>query len=374
MGSWNETCVLTRTPIHAGEPVRAIHVFPQLSASTPGGIGYNPLMLGLPILAQYDDYGGVEQVANPALEALTLKALAHNPFYRAHPLQRKHGGNDQVYVVNGPRAFFALEGELQFLFYDELGIKPSITRSHRLEAHALTKPGYDKAKAALKSLSTALKGELPTEDIAFYDALFEHASTAFGAQRAWPAYQKLLPTMVTAPQLLLMHEAAYQAVIAEFGSRKVFYYGDSAKMPLREFLAQELDNWLAKVEQKTARNQKLGIEPDDDDEMFDIMQEVRSKHFKPISQPWMSCDTPLRNHFWEGATVEEVLAAVPRDELLDFFVFQWARNYLRLDLYVPGSGSQNEEVVVLQKMMAATFKNLRAKGKLKKDFYGCLHR
>lgn len=63
MGCWNETCFLTRLPIHHGDPVSMILVVENGDGyrNTCHANGYyRPICL--PLHGEYDDYGGIEEI------------------------------------------------------------------------------------------------------------------------------------------------------------------------------------------------------------------------------------------------------------------------------------------------------------------------
>ena len=87
MGCWNETCVLTRTPITAGAPVVVLQVITGLHYMASESYKTS-LLLGLPMQGRYDDYGGVEDLEQPNLEDLAQQAFLGSGLYRTVPLER----------------------------------------------------------------------------------------------------------------------------------------------------------------------------------------------------------------------------------------------------------------------------------------------
>jgi hypothetical protein len=65
MGSWNETCGLTRLPIHSGDPVVLIMLSQVTDSGGADGACYASHYwkpYALPLRAVYNDYGGIEDV------------------------------------------------------------------------------------------------------------------------------------------------------------------------------------------------------------------------------------------------------------------------------------------------------------------------
>ncbi len=65
MGSWNETCGLTRLPIHSGDPVVLIMLSQVTDSGGADGACYSSHYwkpYALPLRAVYNDYGGIEDV------------------------------------------------------------------------------------------------------------------------------------------------------------------------------------------------------------------------------------------------------------------------------------------------------------------------
>jgi hypothetical protein len=77
MGCWNQTCMITHTPIRAGDPVRLVVLIEnQYSGGRVDstGVCYGHevwTMVGMPVLGEYDDYGRAENLVDgPELQSV----------------------------------------------------------------------------------------------------------------------------------------------------------------------------------------------------------------------------------------------------------------------------------------------------------------
>lgn len=74
MGSWNETCGLTKLPIRVGDPVALIVLYGDGKTDyVYSTTGYAPI--SLPIIGEYDDYGQVANIKNPEVVEMLYKYL-----------------------------------------------------------------------------------------------------------------------------------------------------------------------------------------------------------------------------------------------------------------------------------------------------------
>jgi hypothetical protein len=179
-----------------------------------------------------------------------------------------------------------------------------------------------------------------------------------------------------------MHQSAYHALVQDFGQRTVGYYGEKTRFKLRYYIAEELDEWLSVFPAEFAQHMAPRDTPTDMRVALDQRNRVirlassgqDCSRLAPLTQLWRAPNVPLVGHYWGGATVEEILLAAPKESIIDYLVFQWARHYLRIDIAKPGSGSQNHEVALPSKIFAATLAMLRKKKFSKRDFDGTLFR
>lgn len=382
----NETCVLTRTPIGYGKDVMALTTVQGPQYKEAGGGGFKTsLLFGLPLKGKYDDYGGVERHEQPALVDFENAAFLKAGVYREHISKKSYGRQAHRLVACHPKILWGLERSMKHLFYGMLKVRPAEADSYDEAARAKTLDAFKRCESALVSLGKALRSaQLAEAEDDLMEQLFGLVEVAFGPEQAWAAWHYLKSHGLFAHRgVLMMHRSAYDAVVKQFSKHKVYYYGDKGRTPLRTFLAEQLDDFVPAYEEERLKWERMyasvpGASADGEDEsplsgMLDRLGK-KNAHLAPISLPWMTPEAPLTGHYWGGASVKEVVDTFPREELLDALVFQWARHYLRIDLTPPSSGSQNEEVLLHQKMHQAVYRQLRADGKLKTDFSGCLHR
>lgn len=383
MGCWNETCVLTRTPITCGKDVVALSTVLGPQYKEPSGGGFKTsLLFGLPLKGQYDDYGGVEDHEQPTLVEFENAAFLKAGVYREHVGKKSYGMETHRLIASHPKILWGLEHSMKHLFYGMLGVSPSDADSYDEKARAKTLEAFKRCQTALETLGKALRtAEFAEDETKLMDQLFALVTSAFGEPQAWAAWDYLKSHGLFASRgVLMMHRSAYDAVVKEFSQHKVYYYGEKGRKSLRTFLAQELENFVpayeAEQEKLRALYAKIPGYEDDEDLLNGRLSRLtrKSAYMGPLTQPWMTPEAPLTGHYWGGATVREVVETYPHEDLLDALVFQWARHYLRIELTPPSCGSQNEEVRLHQKMHQAVYRDLRAHGRLKSDFSGCLHR
>lgn len=383
MGCWNETCVLSRTPIGYGAPVVALTTVTGPTFRGPSGGGFETsLLFGLPLQGRYDDYGGVEQLVHPLQKEFADKAFLASGMYRSHTTKKSLGSATHRWVASSPDILWGLEHQLKEVFFHKLGITVGEADSYEEAARAKSLQAFKDCQEALNALGTALgTAALPEAEDAFLNALFTEVSKAFGPEQAWGAWSYLRRHGLFAHiGVMMMHQRVYDAVVAEFSKRQVYKHGSKERRSVRDYLKQRLEDWAPAyeaehkrlVEMFSAGNTATGISPRYIGRMVDDMG-PKNSYMKPLTSPWRAPETPLKGHFWGGASVTEVLAAHELDDILDFMVFQWARNYLRIDLTPPSSGSQNEETKLHFKLMQAAYRTLRGTKGLKEDFVGFLH-
>lgn len=376
MGSWNETCVLTRTPIVVGDDVMAWTTVSGPTYREPAGGGFKTaLLFGLPYLAKYDDYGGVESPELAQVPEFLTRALGQSGLYREHQVKRSFGASNW-WLASSPRTFWGLEHEMKHFFYDECNVHADSEDSYDDLAQARSTAAFRMCQAALVELGKAMAvTEFKTNESLLQAQLFELVSQHFGASRAWPVLHHLRRRGLTAHTgVLMMHRTAYATLVQDFSKKKVYYYGERSRESLRDHLARELDSYC---EQMAALDVQAAKEAQDEDALVHYKRDSVGRKFRtlgPLTSPWQTPEAALTGHFWGGASCTDILQVWPREQVLDTLVFQWARGYLRLDLMPPSSGSQNEEVLAHQHMHQAVYQQFRKEGRLKSDFLGCLSR
>lgn len=380
MGSWNETCALTRLPIRAGMPVVALTTVagPDYEAHVSSGLKTD-LLFGFPLKGVYDDYGGIEQLANPALNALHETAFAETGYYRRHRFT-EYGSAASHWIASDPDTLWSCDKHIKPLYYPGVLKRPSEADDMAPAIREKSLACFRLAQEAIKQLGTRLSTATFPEKNG-RDHVFGLIEEVFGTDRAWGAWEVLRRHGLFASQeTLLMHEAAYASMVTTFGNNKVNYYQDKKRYALREFLAKQLDEFLDAFTAKYAEADSLGALLSKGDERVRRKKTLEFMHLgreyaylKPMTQLWMAPELPLIGHVWGGASLKAITAAVPREEILDYLVFQWARYYLRLDFVKPPAGSQNDEARLPASLFSATVVAMKAQDYFRHDFEGTLH-
>jgi hypothetical protein len=380
MGSWNATCGLTRTPIWAGNDIVVFTVFPGIFCNSPSSNGM-PLMFGVPQYAEYDDYGGAENYKNPRLEEFSRNLLANNSFYKTHPFKGDGSyDNTERMVMASNKMLDTAHRTLKPLFYAECGISQWAKKSEHSDAHSAA---YKLTMEAIETLGKLLEQPLPETYEAAMSTLYGYVNKVFGEARAAHAWTLLTPILFTNPSSIMVHAAAYQAIVAEWGSRKVHWSDEpKRKMPLRELVTEQFDNfnkaWEQSVEKREQRKLRYAgqLEALEAFDSLEFSMSARGAYdfLMPMSRPWRCKDMPISSLFWDEVTPQEVIAQVGKEALLDTFVFSWALNYMRIDFTVPRSGSQCDETVLTKTMFDAVFKQFKKDGLIRRDLLDSVYR
>lgn len=352
MGSWNDSCAITRQPIWAGQPVVALRVVrgPKFF----GRAGVDVALFGFIERGEYDDYGGIENLRNEPVAEFNEKALRASPLYQTVVVKGSSG--DSVMKVARGAAIDMLEDSLRPLFMPK-GSRPSVMDSHAPEDQDVTMTAFRAARAALKQLGAKL-------DIATYregtrnevrDQVFDIVREVFGDDKAWAAWDALRRNGLFAiDRPLLIHESAWRAVVDAFGKRRATC--GKLRMPARALMDRLLQQYRERLVEQGPSGQLSRFKQ--------RPLSVSGGQFEmlaPLTYPWGVSDMPILSaHVWGGATTEEVLEAVPHNELLDLLVFQWAAGFMRTPLVVAESGSQNCEAALLDGAHKAVMKTLAA--------------
>lgn len=381
MGSWNETCCITRMPIRAGEKVVALTTVSGPDYQTSDSGHGNALLFGVPLYGTYDDYGGIENVANASAAELMERTFGTTGLYRKVVVRKAYGATSSRWVACAPDVFFGLEHKLKHLFLGE-EFTPARLDSYDEKDRESSLAAFKACERALKTLGNSLaEAVFPEEEALFMDHLFGLVQEAFGRQQAWAAWSALTRGGLFAHQNhILVHQAAWDAVIKEFGSRKVGFYNERSRIPLRQFLSEALMEFIGSFEEKKA--EVLRMFGDQEAASPKMLRRTLSflekrgtlQYLAPLSRPWLVPELPLIGHFWCGAELPEILEAVGRDAFVDYAIFQWARHYMRISIEIPGGGSQSEETVLFCKAFEAVRKTLVKEGLMRRDFSGILHR
>lgn len=370
MGSYNNCCVLTRTPIAYGDEAVIFTCFPTLDGQAPHNLHKTATLLGLPFVGEYDDYGVFTEYANQALVDLTNQVINDNPFYRRVTFTKSYGGSSSVLLANSVEAYFSAESKISSFYATPEDPKASFDdRNKAISAR------YEAAKKSLTTLVAELQNIQSGMSEERFDAAVSAAyDTAFGAN-ADLARSHLANITQTYSDIICMHKVAYDVIVKEWGSRVQNRKG--VKQTVRALVTAEFEELKSK-HLSPSKSYTLyyndfiesGISPEKAKFAAKAMTRGSDTNFdfiKPISSPWLVSNIPLSSHFWDAVDVADVLAIVPESDIIDYFVFSWARNYIAMD-FVPNPGlGQCEEVKLLDVANKAVFRMLREQGRIKRD-------
>lgn len=402
MGCWNATCSLTHLPIMPGQDVV------ELTAAT-GGASYKtssmslstPLLFGLPQKGTYDDYGGTENYSNESYREFQQKALEENGFYRSLRLKASYGSTSEIWLACHSQTLWSCTEDIAPLFRHLDGVTLPYLHKNKYSSSEQDSLRYKKVTESLSKLGRSLDKEFPAGlDVSendFNERLQSVFESCFGEPNAYLAYSLLKNKgLTTGFTPLLMHKSAYDSLVARFGKNKLHLRDSTAKQPtVRQFLSDTLDEFLSKIsegEKKSLEIQEKLREASKDKEMTeeekeDLEQTLdylscrlfgvelstgRFAYLKALSIPWGSTETLISSNFWGARTVSQVMEVYPREDLLDFFVFQWAIHSLRVPFKAYQGGSQQREVLLPANMFKDTLIKIKEDGYLRSDFYGHL--
>lgn len=391
MGCWNETCALTRLPIQASAPVVALKTvqgLPYKQASS--GRESTDLLFGLPYTGAYDGYGGIENFENPDFVAFQQDAFEKNPYYRKIQYTSKFSGQASLFVIASEKPWCVSTEIFEhiFLMKDQVGILAQ-EKSRYQASDAEVSRRYKDNEAVRKELAKRFKeadfGSSYESVLGTFERIFNEC---FGEPYGILAYHLAKRKGLTISEgQILMHKSAYDAAVENFASRKVSKTVGkrNVAMTLRQYLSDALDELLVGLEQSRSKYAEMAApyleklkEDPDNEEALDALKltkllegsELRGNQFealKPLTRPWIDEMLPLISHFWGTRQPKEILDVYGREPLLDFFVFQWARHYMRIDLTRSNGGSQNNEIDLMASVFQATIKAVTG-GKKVRDF------
>ena len=328
MGSWNETCALTRLPIISGDTVVKFNTVsvPSVCFSSIHEMGTVPLMLGLFSRGTYDDYGAVTLDS----DALTVNneiwcedALISNNFWRAIPIEGAPD-NPNLIPLEGQQLLYGMLGAFDFLSAPNENYSAySKWLSAACNAYA----------AANKIWADSLGAEKPLSLADVQSALCYHGATAFqerwSVAKAWMHAKGLLVAEVGH---ILMHRAAFDAVVraARTASQEKTWMKAWAEW-------QAIDTELKAVGAKQGWTRSGSME------------------WVPLSKPYRTSDTPIHSHYWHTVEPGDALQRISMDDLVQYNAFVKGFCSTRINLEAGHPGGQDNN----RKLMAAIMKSVR---------------
>lgn len=362
MGSFNQTCLLTRSPITYGDDVVVWNSVEGPWAHHDQEQGEHSLLFGLPQRAQYDDYGGAEDYRNSALEALHQRAWEQQTLYKRHTLDLGYGTHD-VYVACSAETMSRVH-DIEALFYDGEELTPLSVFEEGYDAVYLAKKGraQERARQALETIGQRIgAASLPTEKAAFQAAVFQIVADVVGHALAWPLWAIISKGELFATQHLCMVRAeAYDYVVDTIGSSMVSKYQvANTKQSYRQRMEQRWLAWEEKHKHNlaTAKNNPMR------------QMALADATLTPMARPWGVEGLPITSFFWNALEYDEVVSTAGRDLFLDMFVFMKGLAYLRSPLAHNPGGGQTSDWKLHAGLMKAVHKKARGEGPLRRDWY-----
>lgn len=364
MGSFNQICLLTRTPITYGDKVV---VWKQIDGPwfrrRNEGLE-DGLLFGLPQRALYDDYGGAEKYENEALENLHERAWAAQTLYRAHPVTGSH--NESTLFIASSAQTMSRTHDLAPLFYGMEELNPLDVFDDVYEEAFTQKKSRatERASNALKNIGERLgKADLPEDKAQCLAACFHVVQEEVGPALAWAVWEILSKgEMFARERLCMMRAEAYDSAIGMIGNSMVSKYGvKNSSMTYRESLVQRWDAWEAKrrgmVGSKT-NSLILGLRLRDDTLM-------------PMGQPWEVEERPIEAFFWNTIDYDTLVAEVGKDLFLDAMIFSTVSSYMRVPMVAQSGGGQHSDWKLHAHIMNSVYRHVRKEdGRLRRDWFG----
>lgn len=324
MGSWNETCALTRLPIVPGDPVVKFHTVsvPTACFKSIHELGSVPLMLGLFSRGKYDDYGDVVL----ATDALTVNnelwcsdALVSNDFWRAIPIE---GAEDAPHLIplEGQQLFYGMSRA-----FDLLG-----GPDENYGAYSQWLSAACNAYAADNKLwADNLPLNEPQSLATVQSVLHRHGMQAFTDRwmiaKSWMHAQEMLTTQ---PGQLLVHGDAFDTMVR--ASRSV---------------AKE-KRWMADWTswQKMDTEMKgLGLGQG--------WTRPGAMDWQPLSNPYRTSNTPIYAHFWHTLEPMDALQRISMEDLMQYNAFVKGIVSTRVNLEAGHPGGQDRNRSLLTRVV-----------------------
>lgn len=325
MGSWNETCALTRHPILTGDPVIKFHTLsiPSSSFDYKHEMGSTPMLLGLFSRGDYDDYGHV----NLMLDELTVNnelwcqhALATNNFWRAVSIEG--ADNQKAIAVQAHQLSYGLVGGYQLL---------SAPGETFHEYSSWLDKACAKFTALNKNWADATTNQIPHSMASLLAMLELHGSASF--EERWPTFKGwmhakdlLLPTVGH----ILIHAQAFDSVVKSASSAK------TTKKWLKDWNAwKEIDDSIAAL-----GADKGWLRPGAYD-------------WSPLTKLYRTNDTPIHSHYWHTVEPRVAMERISMDDLIQYNAFKYGLLSTRANLTAGHAGGQGSDRRVLTKAVAS---------------------
>ena len=319
MGSWNETCALTRMPIMENDPVVKIHTvsLAQGCFESIHELGNVPLTLGLFSRGTYADYGRIALANDPLTtsnERWCAHALKTNDFWRAIAIEGGHTRlialNEQQ-LINGMLVIFDLVGKVDEEFDDYYEWLQTACEQFT----AANKAWADGLAATTAALSMR----------ALQDTLDAHGSAAF--KDRWP----LIKGWMHAKNVLMAT------------SGHILIHGDAFNTLVRASrLPADTQRWSARWQEWYERDQRLqAISPDR------TWTRGCPPDWAPLTKPFRTSGAPVHAHYWHTVEPEDALQSIGLEDLLQVNAFTKGICHTRVNLQAGYPGGQDKNRTLL---------------------------
>ena len=338
MGSWNETCALTRLPIKEKDPVVIYRAYDMDAVESRHESGDVPLIMGFHSFGQYDDYSTYKFADDSATvnnRQLIDYAERNNNVWRAVDVVDDRNRTSRLFVAKDVKQF---------------------DRHICMSFSALAGPGEDymtwtrsmleKAQLWLDAVHERINVEIPVSPEAVYTILKDESVKVFKEQA--PAWKLLLDSnnlWVGHAYELPIHRAAFESMCTGIDKRVKSL---SVKM-MAAFKEWEVHD--AEVQALLVTHPQLSIGKGE--------MRPGDNLWASLTCPRRISKTPLHSNFWDAVEPSEIVAKVGIEHALQNNLFTVALIHTRASLTRGITGSQNENMMLLTNAVSSVVKSQR---------------
>lgn len=360
MGSFNQTCLLTRSPITAGDDVVVFNGIRGPWEQKKDNAYAHDMLFGLPQRAKYDDYGGADDYADPKLYDLHERAWKEQNLYRSYMLNTGYS-QQEVHIACHPESMTRVH-DIEALFYPGEELDAFTVFEDNYDSVFLEKRGraQSKARHVLESIGARIgAASLPTDKAQFQATCFNIIQDEVGPMLAWPLWSILSKGELFATRHLCMVRAeAYDYLLATVGSNTVSTYQvANSKRTFREYILETWARWEEKCKTVTTTHPLLRE------------QALKQGLLSPMARPWNVADMPITSFFWNALDYNELMTEIGQERFVDAIVFHRGLDYLRSSLVAELGGGQHADWKLHAGVMRAVHRKAREDGPLRSEWY-----
>jgi hypothetical protein len=332
MGSWYETCALTRLPIKEKDPVVIYRAYTMDAYESPYENGDVPLLMGFHSFGEYNDcstYTFQNDASTMHNRQLIDYAERHNNVWRAVDAVDHRNGATRVFVAKDARQ---LDRHICMSF--------SALASSNDDYHTWTKGMREKAQVWLNAVHDRINTELPvsTQDLStiLQDETVrifqEHAS-------AWKLLLESNHLWIGRAYELPIHRAAFESMCSSIDQHDCA----TSKKMMNRFERWKMYDDEEQALRVTNPGLKMGV------------GEMRcgDNLWKPLTSPLRISSTPLHSNFWDAVEPSTILNRIGLDHAMQSNLFTYALMHTRASLTRGITGSQNENMMLLANAVGA---------------------